>query len=248
MLRSGSQMVSRQPVALLPAAGGASLGLRTLAAALEAHGFDAVIHPYPGDPMCRDRTRSLHDFDVDAFAAQLAQELACASGQQPILIGHSFGALMAAKTSMRLTETGTPPALTVLCAPPAPGPQPLALAVVGGNDALMTALIGFGADLSILRAMPELQDVYLPLLHRDLNHVQALVPESHGWTLAAPVLLLLGAQDEIAPAEVSVAHWTERAANCRTVWLEAGHFLVDGHSERIRSEIVGALSWAESFK
>jgi pyochelin biosynthetic protein PchC len=190
-----------------------------------------------------------HERLAEPFAGsvtEMADGLAAEVGQDPapvVMFGHSMGAAIAFETSRRLQATSVPLAGLIVSSH-TPPTVPITSDLHRLPDAEMWhALAGLGGTEPEILELPDLRELYTPVLRADLTVSAAyLDPDSPG-SLHVPVLALTGTRDSIAPAE-SMRRWSEVTTDrfgLRT--FDGDHFYLQDHGAeilRLASEILFA--------
>lgn len=229
----------------LPFAGGTITALRSLVQGgpgdVEVVGLElpgrGLAHREPpilGFPELLDR--------LEGVLAPLLQDLPV------LLLGYSFGALVAAELTRRLQGQHPSPLGLVACASKAPrriahGP----LKLPGSDAEILGRLQDLGGIPPEVLARPELLSLALPAIRADLTcHAQHRIPSPA--PLGCPVMVQFGTEDPVlAPGEAEA--WTLEVARpaygrSKVCGFPGGHFYHHGQEAACRQAIWG---WASDL-
>ena len=217
----------RRRLVVFPHAGAGGLSGR----ALQHPGTEVLVHRRPGrESRMADPTPVRVDTTVaEALAVLLpvldADELPTA------VLGHSFGALLAAEFTAAVDRERpgrlSVVALSAKAAPPAPDPE-LARAVED-DDALLTWLRGLGGTPEELLADPGMRELVLAPLRVDLR--ASLAHRDPAPRVDTPLLLVSAQRDRTASA-AAMAGWAGAARGpVRTLTVPGGHHGLFEHPE-----------------
>jgi len=170
------------------------------------------------------RAREPRVRDVDTLVDILVGVLGPALQQPFVFYGHSMGAALAYRITVRLGELGLPlPRLLAVGAyPPPHRPVPLAATAAMPDDELAQLLVDIGGMSDHLLSYPKWRSAATSLVRDDL----ALCPAgAEGQpVLSCPVHAFAGAEDPILPA-AEMADWRDyTTADFRLSTLPGGHF------------------------
>lgn len=160
-------------------------------------------------------------------AARARMLAAAVAGVEPpwILLGHSFGGLIAYEAARLLVKRGAPlPRRLALCAVRPPHrPEPDVL--LDGDDADITErLRQVGGPALRAAAHPVLRQLLLARVRADIA-VSASYRHVHRSRLRCPSVVYAGIEDTVVPAEL-IASWPELLAETSVRFLPGGHFFI----------------------
>ncbi|MDO4918412.1 thioesterase II family protein [Kocuria sp.] len=226
----------RRRLVLFPHAGAGALAGR----ALQETGTEVLVHRRPAreSRMVEDSPADVPGLAREALAVLLpvldADELPTA------VLGHSFGALLAAEVAAAL-ERERPGrlcrvALSAKAAPPAPDPH-LARALAD-DDALAAWVLGLGGTPEELLADPELRQLVLSPLRLDLT--ASLAHTDPAPRLRTPLLLVSADGDPTASAEDMTGWAREAETPVQTLTVPGGHHALFEHADAVLRALWGA--------
>jgi surfactin synthase thioesterase subunit len=221
----------------LPFAGGNAWAVGDFEAAVPASAGIAAMQ-YPGRG-----PRSSHQpaSSVEELASQLAPELA---SREPVaLFGHSFGALVAFELARLLEGTGTPAAVLVASAAPAPGHSRDRTSHLLDDDGMVELLRSRGGTLPELLESPELLEMMIPVIRSDFALGNAYVSTAR--LQDTPIFAFGGRDDAAVPAE-GLWHWADRTERWGGSDLfDGGHFYYRQHPEPVRQRLAAIFELRE---
>lgn len=226
---------------LLPFAGGQAHSMREWAREL-GPGWRILVAEYPG------RGRRAQDpppATLGELAADLVDDyLALAPRTPPLLLGHSFGALVAHAAAARLESRGTTPGLLVLAAQAAPHTgtaEAAAAALLRLDDQELIRALGLADTLPADLLTPQLAALFLPPIRADLALARAHARTRPHPRVDCPVLAVGGRQDPLVPPDL-VAAWSALAAgDFELRQVEGGHFFQRGGALGLDDVLTRAL-------
>lgn len=229
------------PVFLFPFAGANRNSYRILGAALERAGLQGVPLELPGhgaraaEPLCQ----SIAEMEDDLWKS-LSSYAAGTYG----LFGHSMGALLAYRISLRCSQQGHSPLCLVVSGRSAPV-VPLRRTPIHAlrQDAFIEEIRRLGGSPDEILNDREVMEFFAPILRADFRatetyrHVQA--PQ-----LAIPITVIVGTEDTIT--EEDALRWGELThKGMELITMEGGHFHIlnnpDETAQIIRHSIHAAL-------
>ncbi|RLY94858.1 alpha/beta fold hydrolase [Kocuria tytonicola] len=212
---------------LFPHAGAGGLSGR----ALQHPGTEVLVHRRPGrESRMAEPTPVRVDTTVAEALAVLLPVLD-ADEVPTAVLGHSFGALLAAEFTAAVDRERpgrlSVVALSAKAAPPAPDPE--LARVVEDDDALLTWLRGLGGTPEELLEDPVMRELVLGPLRADLRASLAHGDPAPRWV--TPLLLVSAERDRTASAQV-MARWADAtAAPARALTVPGGHHGLFEHPE-----------------
>nr|WP_281397208.1 alpha/beta fold hydrolase [Chitinivorax tropicus] len=176
---------------------------------------------------------------------QLCTEAAMATAgwpTPPVLIGYSFGGLLAYELACQLTRAGRPPRGLVICASNAPHCLPPSRNVHQMDlQGVRQHLIRMGGTPAALLG----DDDMLAFLARPVQHDYRLL-ETYRWPghppLPCPIQVIAGDQDPFTDKAGLQAWQAMTEARFDLTWLPAGHFFLNTHEAETGAAIKQALS------
>ncbi|WP_224391317.1 thioesterase II family protein [Pseudonocardia sp. ICBG1293] len=222
----------------LPWAGGSAASFRRWPGGLAGH---AVVHrvQYPGR---ESRFGEPPLTDPAAMAEEIAAACAPLTAAPTVLFGHSMGAALAFEAALRLEERGCPPALVVVSGHPAPGRYRSRGVAASDDAALLDELDRLAGGPSILRTVPELRELLLPVVRADFALIESYAGASPPRT-AVPLAVFHGADDPDVDADGAAA-WAGFTAGGRLAELRTfpgAHFYLDDDEAGVWSALTGLL-------
>lgn len=203
-------------VLLFPHAGGSANAYQTV---LKHPNLAVKVAEYPG------RGRRFNDALSPTFPAlvdDLVQKLA-PTALPRVLVGHSFGSLVAEGVAAALAAKGQAPKGVVMSCHPGSRAPELRKRIHDGTQAQVLAYLdGLGGVPAAARASDELMQLWLPIFRNDMRLlVEAQPPPA---PLSVPLLGLAAKGDfEVTPEHVR--RWSESTTGpSQFVELEGGHF------------------------
>jgi medium-chain acyl-[acyl-carrier-protein] hydrolase len=192
-------------------------------------------------PARQDRRRENPWTRIGLIVQNIACELAALPHVPTVLLGHSFGAVVAFELARHLSAAKAAPVGLVVAARRAPqlrSPLPPSYRL---SDAEFIESIHrrYGRPLSMLQD-PDVRALALPPLRADLEALETYVYEP-GEPLAIPVMVLRGQTDASVSLEEAIA-WrelTRQAPDFREV--NGGHFFIDTHRHWVLTQISAML-------
>lgn len=208
--------------------------------------WDIVLHDLPGHGRRRSEPADRRMVDV---VARAAREVAEHTDVPYVLFGHSMGAIVAVETGRLLAACQRPPLWLGVSGRVAPAAQGLPLPRLSRLDdaSLFAALLRLGGIPEQLADIPELKDMFLRLVRRDLEAVDSYQPEPDRIPLPCPVTAFGGLADPSTPPETLTGWELETTAHFRQCFFPGGHFYffaAEGAdlAREIRIEVRAALS------
>lgn len=225
--------VPRRRLLLFPHAGGGGLSGR----ALLHPGTEVLVHRRPGrESRMGDPTPVSVRGAVDEALAVLLPVLD-ADDVPTAVLGHSFGALLAAEFTAALDRLRPGRlervVLSAKATPPAPDPQ--LAAIMEDDGALAAWLLALGGTPEELLTDPGLREMVLAPLRADLR--ASLSYDGEPPHLASPVLLVHAREDGGATAE-AMAEWARCTSGpVRTLEVPGGHHGLYEHPDLLHAAL-----------
>lgn len=208
-----------------PHGGGGAHSFRDWAAALPAE-IEVLAYQPPGRG---PRRREPPIEEMATLSTTLAAALEPFLDRPYALFGHSVGALIAFESARRLAEFGArAPLRLFLSGYSAPDIAERAAAMHElADDALWEQVAGLGLSPDLAAAGRELRALALPSIRADFRLSETHRVDRAGPPLAAPLTLLSGAEDAIAPPE-SLRGWRDfSVAETESRTFPGGHFFTE---------------------
>jgi surfactin synthase thioesterase subunit len=164
--------------------------------------------------------------DLALLAEQVADAVLAVPGTAPLLVGHSFGAVLAYTVAHVLTRRGRPPARLVVVTATAPRAWRRRIRALAGDETQYVArrtgeLLGSGGVPAEVVAHPELAEATWTTLATDVRLAYQAVELS---SLGCP-LTVVRARDDALVAAVDATPWYEATrADVDEVVVTGGHF------------------------
>ncbi|QDX31417.1 thioesterase II family protein [Dickeya poaceiphila] len=178
------------------------------------------------------------------LARQAAEDIA---GPEPvILLGYSFGALVAYETARYLRSQNRPVAGLVVCAMNAPHQQlPSRQVHTFDLPTLIVYLTTLGGTPAELLASTELMRWFAPVIQCDYRLLDAYRPES-GDALDCPIVALYGEGDALTTLS-GIAAWRDcTTVSFHSTAIAGGHFFLLNQPQSTLSSLFRLLSAALS--
>ena len=163
--------------------------------------------------------------DARAIATAVADALAMEGAGAPILLGYSFGALLAFETARTIESRGGRVRGVVACARAAPQMQARPSMADRPDGPLLDYVRSLGGLPPEILTAPEFLSLLLPTLRADFwaNDRYAATAEIH---ITAPIVAVVG-EDDPATADGRADGWADRTRHPRdTRRVPGGHFFV----------------------
>ncbi|WP_410643356.1 thioesterase II family protein [Amycolatopsis sp. lyj-346] len=188
-------------------------------------------------PGREERAKDPMRVTVEELVAEVLPEIAVLAGPV-VLVGHSFGAMLAYELAHVLVSVGRPPARLVVLAAAPPGRIPAPR--LTGDDDLAALWVRLGADPAPL-ARPSFRKLVFPPLRADLTaHIAYRPPEREPLTL--PLTVVIGESDPTVTREDALAWQPLATGGCDIVTVPGGHFFPRESVEATVSAVTDALS------
>ena len=180
--------------------------------------------------------------DAVAIAGAVAEAIEAEAWDSVVLLGYSFGALLAFETALAL-EAGSRCAVTsvIACARAAPQTEALETVADWPDDAFLTYVRDLGGLPPEVEAVPEFVDLLLPILRADFRANDGYSGVS-ARRIAAPITTIAGSSDP-ATADGRDRAWAERTSGGHTLRLiDGGHFFIIDNREAAFGAIAEAMT------
>jgi surfactin synthase thioesterase subunit len=225
----GAGEEARATLVCFPCAGGGATGFASWRRLLPDE-LDLYAHVGPGR---EERGReaplsSVHELMDDVLPSVLALP------DPLVLVGHSFGAVLACELTHRLTLAGRPPTRLVVLAAAAPGTTPAERPVDDHEIELVWKRLG--ADPAGL-SRPGFREWLFPVLRADFTAQADYRPPSDHPYITTPVTVMYGDEDPVVTAEEAEIWRTHCAGPFEVVRIPGGHFF----PQTARAATTGAL-------
>lgn len=206
-------------VLVLPHAGGAAVGYRTLSAAL-SRTHDVLVVQYPGR---QDRWSEPHFASLTGLAEQIVDAVGGLGGGPLALFGHSMGATVAFEVARRLDAEPTALFVSGRRAPTVPDDRRLGDV---DDDELIAELRAMGGTDPALLGNREMRELIVETVRNDYRAVDSYAYRPAG-TLRCPVVAMAAVDDERATVE-HMRPWGEVTTGPFELHtFTGGHFFVD---------------------
>lgn len=212
-------------------------------------GYNVLAVDLPGRG--RSTGESLHS--IDKMADWLGELLTAEAAQQPFLMGHSMGSLVALELAARLGEDCSGLALFGTAAPMAVGAPLLDAAERNEQAAIdMVCLFGHGvkaqlggnpvSGINVLNTAIRLMQQTPPnVLFNDLsacnNWANSLERAAQ---VRCPTTLILGSKDKMTPPKGTIA-LAAQLRDGETIMIESGHMMMAESPETTHQALISAL-------
>lgn len=219
----------------LPWAGGGAVGYRELRAHRPAAMSLWAVAPPGREQRLMDAPEGRFDGWIEAIGREVLQ-----LARPPVLLGHSFGSILAYELAAWLRARGRPVRLVCVSSRRSPDRPSKVAPLADADDATLVAwmrrLGGVHADIL---ASAEMLDLILPPLRDDIRLDAGYTPR--GGPLDEPLLAFAGRDDPLVTPD-EVGEWrTWTTADHGLHLLPGGHFHLLEHADLIFKEIDRAL-------
>jgi surfactin synthase thioesterase subunit len=230
----------RARVVCVPAAGGTVAAFHEWVPVLGGQGIAVGAADWsgesPGQPDSGDGVRAR------------ARALAEATRRIPppwVLVGHSFGGLIAYEAVRRLEASGWPrPHRLVLCAARPPH-HPEDDIMAGATDAdIAERLRLIASRASPALAHPLLRRLLVARIRSDIR-LAASYRHAHAGRLRCPALIYGGSADVVVPGDM-LGHWSELLADCQVRMIAGGHSFLHDDVRGFLSQLLADTGLASS--
>lgn len=163
--------------------------------------------------------------DAEEIAEYIANALCEEQWQSLVLLGYSFGALLAFETALLLERRGRCVSHVVVCARVAPQNEAQPCQALLSDAAFLARFRALGGIPPEVDAEPQFLDLLLPVLRADA-HANDSYSRSAEFRINAPITTISGSDDPITCHE-SDGEWGARThGRHKTMRVSGGHFFV----------------------
>jgi external thioesterase TEII len=157
-----------------------------------------------------------------------------------VLFGHSLGGLAAFRLAQRLERRGRAPRAVVISGIGPPGTQPDVTWATMDDNEILANVASLGGTPPELLEHPEFSEYLCAVLRAD-GMALASFADVDPSTVAAPVHLFAGCEDDAAPPDV-VAQWIDRIGGARLHVFDGPHLFVTVEAARVAETLDSILS------
>jgi surfactin synthase thioesterase subunit len=163
--------------------------------------------------------------DAAAIARNIATAIAAEGWDRPVLLGYSYGALLAFETALRLEADGIDIAGLVTMARAAPQTTPQPTVADLDDDAFLDYVRRLGGLPPEMDEVPEFVELMLPVMRADFR-ANDLYARAESERLRCPIHTLAGTTDT-ATANGRDTAWAARTeAKHEVTRIDGGHFFI----------------------
>ncbi|MEU8130292.1 alpha/beta fold hydrolase [Micromonospora sp. NPDC049049] len=170
--------------------------------------------------------------EVDGYVRDLDQRYAPAPGERWAVVGHSFGALLAASWAAVAHQSGRGPALVVVSGAAAPWRHSTAALLDGSDDEIWDRVGALGGLPAQIRATPLGRRLVERALVGDVRASARYRPAGPA-PVGCPVLAVRGADDPLVSDELTTAWSALTTAAFTFRVLPGGHFYRSGMEDLV---------------
>lgn len=224
-----------------PYAGGGASAYRRWQRGLDEHGAGARVLPVqlPGR---EGRINEPRFTDLDALVEDLDEQLDEELREPHVLYGHSMGALIAYRLTIRRQSRGAPlPLGLVLSSYRAPHlPAPRIANPHASDEELVNGLAALGGIPRVILKHPEFLSALLPVARDDLLLcASAVAPGAE--PVKVPLHLFVGGRDRLVTVPEVVAWRRHAGRGCEVREMPGGHFFIRAHEDTFLHELAALL-------
>ncbi|MEJ2610994.1 MAG: thioesterase domain-containing protein [Candidatus Thiodiazotropha sp.] len=163
--------------------------------------------------------------NAHAIAKQVADAILAEKWESPLLLGYSFGALLAFETTRILEEKGIQPQHLIVCARSAPQTSPRQSLADLPEETLLDYVRKLGGLPKEIEMTPEFIDIFLPIMRSDFRANEDFAC-SEEVRINAPITVFNGRHDQII-SNGNTPDWDRRTRNhCQQIEIDGGHFFI----------------------
>ena len=163
--------------------------------------------------------------DAFAIASEIAAVILQEGWELPLLLGYSFGALLAFETALQLEESGNEVAGVITLARAAPQTEPQTSAADLPDGAFLDYIRCLGGLPPEFDEMPELTELLLPVMRADFRANDGYARPASA-RVRCPIATIAGTVDQ-ATTDGRDAAWAGRSeTDHRLIRIEGGHFFI----------------------
>jgi len=236
----GGSPQGHRPVLFFPPAGADQTIVRPLVHHLAGTRLGAL--RMPGRGLRRSEPAPAR---MEPVIDEIATSIATMTGPAPVLVGHSFGGLLAFAVAQELDRRGTPPARLVAVASTAPHAWEDRLAEIGGVDEddyverRTRQLMADGAVPKELADHPELGAATREALATDVRmSYRAFITTP----LSCPITAITARDDDLVDREASALWHKATNAAIDELTVPGGHFFYREHPLLLARLLLGELT------
>jgi len=163
--------------------------------------------------------------DTVAIAREVSEAIAREGWQRPVLLGYSYGALLAFETALQREQSGEEVAGVITLARAAPQTEPQRSVADLPDGPFLEYVRRLGGLPPEFDEIPELAELLLPVMRADFRANDGYARPASA-RLTCPIATLAGTTDR-ATADGRDAAWAARSgAAHRLIRIEGGHFFI----------------------
>jgi medium-chain acyl-[acyl-carrier-protein] hydrolase len=163
--------------------------------------------------------------DAKAMARAVAAAISAEDWESVVLLGYSFGALMAFETAYLLEQQGLSICHLIACARAAPQSRPQDTVADLPDEEFLAYVRDLGGLPDEVEAEPELIEIVLPILRADFRANDSYFQPADV-CIKAPITTISGRGDP-ATSHGRDEAWSERTSGChKLVSVDGGHFFI----------------------
>lgn len=164
--------------------------------------------------------------NATAMAGSIADAIVAESWDRPVLLGYSYGALLAFETALQLEARGVDIAAVITMARAAPQTAPQPTVADMDDDAFLDYVRRLGGLPPEVDEVPEFVELMLPVMRADFR-ANDRYARAESERLRCPILTISGMADA-ATADGRDAAWAGRTmSDHELVRVDGGHFFIN---------------------
>ncbi|WP_420402300.1 thioesterase II family protein [Nisaea sp.] len=176
-------------------------------------------------PGREERFSETAEVDVFAIASEVSEAIAREGWDRPILLGYSYGALLAFETALLLERSGHEIAGVITLARAAPQTEPQRSVADLHDGAFLDYVRSLGGLPPEFDDMPELADLLLPTMRTDFRANDGYARAANA-RLRCPIVTISGTADQATAGDRDAAWAARSEADHRLIRIEGGHFFI----------------------